>query len=305
MSGKKQQSEPKEAEVQMQDVHFTKVKSPPRVNQQGITLAHEGFTSRRSQAGSFARLVMTRVFSILAAIAALAVPAAAASAGTPEAAKGACNVPGFMDYTDDSCMAKPRWGSAPASALASRSGGEVVSDFAKSKPKPAVYDHGITQGRKKAAPPKPPGVKGLVPANVPLHVQPLLRRSADKALATGQHIPSATLTLKPKPLAEEVTEELAFSADASTSTRWAEPRPRRWAGGQARVAAERRPSELPRPPDSGRAGRLTHQHKEVHHVPRTHHTRRYRRARRLSKRRVRRALVLAALGSTTGSRSRG
>ena len=31
------------AKVQMQDVHFTKVKSPPRVNQQGITLAYEGF----------------------------------------------------------------------------------------------------------------------------------------------------------------------------------------------------------------------------------------------------------------------
>ena len=30
--------------VQMQDVHFTNVKSPPRVNQQGITLAHEGFS---------------------------------------------------------------------------------------------------------------------------------------------------------------------------------------------------------------------------------------------------------------------
>ena len=47
MTGKKQQSEPKEAKVQMQDVHFTKVKSPPRVNnQQGITLAHEGFKLR-------------------------------------------------------------------------------------------------------------------------------------------------------------------------------------------------------------------------------------------------------------------
>jgi hypothetical protein len=100
---------------------------------------------------------MTRVFSILAAIVALAVSAAAASAGTPETAKGACHVPGFMDYTDDSCMAKPRWGSAPASALASRSGGEVVSDLAKSKPKPAgVYDHGITQGRK----PPPRGTAG-------------------------------------------------------------------------------------------------------------------------------------------------
>jgi hypothetical protein len=59
-----------------------------------------------------------------------------------------------------------------------------------------------------AGPSKSPSVKGLVPANVPVHDQPLLRRSADKALATGQHIPSATLTLKPKPkrLAEEVTE---------------------------------------------------------------------------------------------------
>ena len=46
MTGKKQQSEPKEAKVQMQDIHFTKVKSPPRVNQQGITLAHEGFKLR-------------------------------------------------------------------------------------------------------------------------------------------------------------------------------------------------------------------------------------------------------------------
>jgi len=97
-----------------------------------------------------------RALSIIAAIVALAVSASPASAGTPEAAKGACHVPGFMDYTDDSCMSKPRWGSAPASALASRSGGEVVSDFAKSKPKPAVYDHGITQGRK----PPPRGTAG-------------------------------------------------------------------------------------------------------------------------------------------------
>jgi hypothetical protein len=62
---------------------------------------------------------MIRALTILAAIVALTVSAASASAGTPEAAKGACNVPGFMDYTDDSCMAKPRWGSAPASAVAS------------------------------------------------------------------------------------------------------------------------------------------------------------------------------------------
>ena len=90
---------------------------------------------------------MIRALSILAAVAALAVSAAPASAGTPEAAKGACDVPGFMDYTDDSCMSKSRSGSAPTSAPASRPrlfndglavathlGGEVVpGDFAKSK----------------------------------------------------------------------------------------------------------------------------------------------------------------------------
>jgi hypothetical protein len=62
---------------------------------------------------------MIRALTILAAIVALTVSAAPATAGTPEAAKGACNVPGFMDYTDDSCMSKPRWGSAPASGVAS------------------------------------------------------------------------------------------------------------------------------------------------------------------------------------------
>ena len=123
---------------------------------------------------------MIRALSILAAVAALAVSAAPASAGTPETAKGACHVPGFMDYTDDSCMSKPRWGSAPASALASRSGGEVVSDFAKSKPKPAVYDHGITQGRKKAAPPKPPGLGVTYFKGELVGIEPSFRKALPK-----------------------------------------------------------------------------------------------------------------------------
>ena len=60
------------------------------------------------------RHIMFRALSIIAAVAALAVSTAAAWAGTPETAKGACHVPGFMDYTDDSCMAKA--GRAGASA---------------------------------------------------------------------------------------------------------------------------------------------------------------------------------------------
>jgi hypothetical protein len=62
---------------------------------------------------------MFRALTTLAAVAALAVSAAPASSGTPEAAKGACDVPGFMDYTDDSCMSKSRWGSAHAAARTS------------------------------------------------------------------------------------------------------------------------------------------------------------------------------------------
>jgi hypothetical protein len=78
--------------------------------------------SFRSNTSNGRRQIMFRVLTILAAIAALAVSAAPASAGLLSSPLGV------------------------SGAMGTRSGGEVVSDFARAKPKPAVYDHGLTQG---------------------------------------------------------------------------------------------------------------------------------------------------------------
>ena len=88
---------------------------------------------------------MIRALSILTAIVALAVSAApVASAGTPEAAKGACSVPGFMDYTDDSCMAKPK---APARAgkVANLGAADDISTFSIASSE--VFELNTAKGR--------------------------------------------------------------------------------------------------------------------------------------------------------------
>ena len=93
---------------------------------------------------------MIRILTILAAVAALAVSAAPASAGTPEAATGACNVRGFMDYTDDSCMARSR-SDFRARGLSTRWGGEVVSSDAMAKARrPGVASFSIDVGTSEA-----------------------------------------------------------------------------------------------------------------------------------------------------------
>ena len=86
---------------------------------------------------------MTRVLTILAAVVALAVSAApVASAGNPrKPPPRGLSIATSEVFELNTVLKRPR-------AISTRSGGEVVSDFARSKPRPAgVYDHGLTQVR--------------------------------------------------------------------------------------------------------------------------------------------------------------